>query len=468
MDAFMCLELHEWSSCFALGENGLTECGTAVKTNTLKLKDKNQSRSWTGFVTPCSNGECLNQGVNFSFSDFASCVLNWDSQKFGDPDRLRHQPRFAKPLRLCRHTDFSDFSESKKSAACHVDIFHGDISGWRIGWLFQATLVTAWWLFVSLHNFPSANFSIKKKRTFKQTAFVSAMATATVTVAPTATEVTSAPSKKISFWTSGWKNIWTVSKKTVFPVSTFASKQMGQLFDSVQNFLLRVSLMQYDEYRIILFWTQDVCHSRKDISLATPKERGSSLRNWRINSCNHRAANYNSHRSFDYTNSSQWDPRRKQRIRSGCRKMFRWKSWTIPEKKTRSQVGRTKDRKTLSQKERERQSEFCKICSKIGNIGASLFVTGIQWCCSVRQRFLVTFGRVEPNLQREMLCLKRENASPLCGLDLLLVSGRRMINLTLRGLSFRNVEVACILEEVLGKCACSYRFLSRLASCVWA
>ena len=135
-------------------------------------------------------------------------------------------------------------------------------------------------------------------------------------------------------------------------------------------------------------------------------------------------------------------------------------------KKTRSQVGRTKDRKTMSQKERE--SEFCKICSKIGNIGASLFVTGIQWCCSVRQRFLVTFGRVEPNPQREMLCLKRENESPLCGLDLLLVSGRRMINLTLRGLSFRNVEVACILEEVLGKCACSYRFLSRLASCVCA
>ena len=83
MDAFMCFELHEWSSCFALGENGLTECGTAVKTNTLNLKDKNQSRFWTGFVTPCSNGECLNQGVEFLIQWF--CILCF---KLGFPRSL--------------------------------------------------------------------------------------------------------------------------------------------------------------------------------------------------------------------------------------------------------------------------------------------------------------------------------------------------------------------------------------------
>lgn len=51
---------------------------------------------------------------------------------------------------------------------------------------------------------------------------------------------------------------------------------------------------------------------------------------------------------------------------------------------------------------------------------------------------------------------------------LLLVSGRRMTNLTLRGFSFRNVGVASVLKEVLGRYAYSYRFLSRLASCVCA
>ena len=42
--------------------------------------------------------------------------------------------------------------------------------------------------------------------------------------------------------------------------------------------------------------------------------------------------------------------------------------------------------------------------------------------------------------------------------------------LTLRSLNLRDVGVASILEEVLGKCAYSYRFLSRVASrgCAWA
>lgn len=228
-------------------------------------------------------------------------------------------------------------------------------------------------------------------------------------------------------------------------------------------FLLRVSLMQYDEYWIILEDTGRLSF-KKDISLAMPRrEAAASAIGGSIHAIIEQPITTPIEASITQTQVNGILGLQRS---SGCRKMFSWKSWTIPEKKTRSQVGRTKDRKTMSQKERE--SEFCKICSKIGNIGASLFVTGIQWCCSVRQRFLVTFGRVEPNPQREMLCLKRENESPLCGLDLLLVSGRRMINLTLRGLSFRNVEVACILEEVLGKCACSYRFLSRLASCVCA
>ena len=172
------------------------------KNKHLELERQKPEPVLNGFSDPLFKWWVLESGGEFLIQLF--CILCF---KLGFPRSLVTQIGCGISHETCKAVEamsphrLQRLRSQKKPAACHVDISMA-VSGWRKGWL-KATLVTAWWLFVSLPQLSISKLFHQEEKENFQTNCPVVSATATVTVAPTATEVTSAPSKKISFWTSG-------------------------------------------------------------------------------------------------------------------------------------------------------------------------------------------------------------------------------------------------------------------------